>query len=70
MKNKVKTFKEDVARILFRDYVEENERSRSIVESVLKNCAMKKYLKKGYSEEAVAQEIYEKNLLEYKEEPG
>lgn len=70
MKNKLKIYRENVKRILYQDYIVENEKSREIIESVLQKVSVKNYLKHGYSEEAVAQEIYEKELIKYKEEPG
>lgn len=70
MKNRQKIYKCKVKQILFRDYVNENEQSIAIVESMLEKVALEKFLKRGYSEEAVAHEIYEKILQEYGEEPG
>lgn len=70
MKNKLKTYQENVKQIFYRDYIIENEKSERIIESVLQKVELQKYMKKGYSEEAVAQEIYAKELIKYKEESG
>ncbi len=63
-------YKENVKRILFRDYVNEEAAMIQIIESVLEKVPLEWYMLQGYSEEATANEIFENVLFCNKDDTG
>jgi len=59
MNQSLRSYHENLEKIIYRDYMKKTKESKKRVEGLLSEGLVKEYLDRGYTEEAAANEIFE-----------